>query len=101
MAAPPCLVLEGGVVERPCNPGRVSGSAGILSRHGVSHGRGAQRRNRSGCESACRVCYYAALALTTGIGYTPHLWMGVIAFAGIIGWLTSYLVLAPRLEPSA
>jgi len=27
--------------------------------------------------------------------------MGVIVFAGIIGWLTSYLVLAPRLEPSA
>jgi hypothetical protein len=47
------------------------------------------------------VAYFAALALTTGIGYTPHLWLGVVVFAGIIGWLTSYLVLAPRLQWSA
>lgn len=47
------------------------------------------------------VAYFIVLALTTGIGYTPHLWMGVIVFAGIIGWLMSYLVLAPRLQPSA
>ncbi len=40
--------------------------------------------------------YFAALALTAGIAYTPHLWMGVIVFAGVIGWLFSYLVLPPR-----
>jgi hypothetical protein len=40
--------------------------------------------------------YFAALALTSGIAYTPHLWMGVIVFAGLIGWLLSYLVLPPR-----
>ena len=40
--------------------------------------------------------YFAALALTSGIAYTAHLWMGVVVFAGAIGWLLSYLVLPPR-----
>jgi hypothetical protein len=40
--------------------------------------------------------YFAALALTQGIGYSPHLWMGVVVFVAVIGWLLSYLVLPPR-----
>jgi hypothetical protein len=41
------------------------------------------------------VGYFAALAATVGIGYSPHLWMGVVVFAGVAGWLLSYLVLPP------
>lgn len=40
--------------------------------------------------------YFAALAVTVGIGYSPHLWMGVVVFAGVVGWLLSYLLLPPR-----
>src|SRR5262249_47829220 len=40
--------------------------------------------------------YFAALAVTVGIGYSVHLWMGVVVFAGVLGWLLSYLVLSPR-----
>jgi hypothetical protein len=40
--------------------------------------------------------YFAALAFTVGIAYSPHLWMGVVVFAGVVGWLSSYLVLPPR-----
>jgi hypothetical protein len=42
------------------------------------------------------VGYFAALAVTVGIGYSAHLWMGVVVFAGSLGWLLSYLVLWPR-----
>ena len=42
------------------------------------------------------LAYFAALAATAGIGYTPHLWMGTVAFAGVTGWLLSYLVVPPR-----
>ncbi len=35
--------------------------------------------------------YFAALALTDGIGWSVHLWAGSIALAGISGWLLSYL----------
>jgi hypothetical protein len=40
--------------------------------------------------------YFAGLAVTAGIGYSPHLWMGVVVFAGVVGWLLSYLLLLPR-----
>jgi len=40
--------------------------------------------------------YFAALAATVGIGYTAHLWIGMVVFAGVVGWLLSYLVLPPR-----
>jgi hypothetical protein len=43
-----------------------------------------------------QVGYFAALATTVGIGYTAHLWIGMVVFAGVVGWLLSYLVLAPR-----
>jgi len=36
---------------------------------------------------------------TRGIGWSPHLWLGVVVFAGIIGWLLSYLLLPPRVAP--
>lgn len=40
--------------------------------------------------------YFAAVHFTSGIGWTPHLWLGVVVFSGAIGWLLSYLVLPPR-----
>lgn len=46
-------------------------------------------------------CYFAALALTTGIAWTTHLWVGVIVFCGVVGWLLSYLVLPPRVVAAA
>ncbi len=49
-----------------------------------------------GVPALLHAAYFAALALTDGIGYSPHLWMGVVVFAGVIGWLLSYLVLPPR-----
>jgi hypothetical protein len=36
--------------------------------------------------------YFATLAVTDGIGWTIHLWMGAIFMAGIVGLLLSYLV---------
>jgi hypothetical protein len=47
----------------------------------------------------CCTAYFAALAATQGIAWTPHLWLGAIVFAGVAGWLLSYLVLPPRLAP--
>ena len=43
-----------------------------------------------------QAAYFAALATTVGIGYTAHLWVGMVVFAGVVGWLLSYLVLPPR-----
>jgi hypothetical protein len=43
------------------------------------------------------VAYFVALEVTTGIAWSRHLWMGVIVFAGAVGWLLSYLVLPPRI----
>jgi hypothetical protein len=43
------------------------------------------------------VGYFLALIVTVGVGWSPHLWLGVVVFAGLIGWLISYLVLSPRL----
>jgi hypothetical protein len=40
--------------------------------------------------------YFAALALTVGVGWSTHLWTGTVVFAGIIGWLASYAVLPGR-----
>jgi hypothetical protein len=42
------------------------------------------------------VGYFAALALSVGIGWSTHLWTGIVGFAGIVGWLISYVVLPPR-----
>jgi hypothetical protein len=35
--------------------------------------------------------YFAALAITQGVGWTVHLWAGSAVLAGIVGWLLSYL----------
>ena len=43
--------------------------------------------------------YFACLGFTVGIAWSPHLWLGVIVHCGIVGWLLSYLVLPPRVEP--
>jgi hypothetical protein len=44
--------------------------------------------------------YFATLAITNGIGWTIHLWLGAIFMAGIVGLLLSYLV-APPVTPQA
>jgi hypothetical protein len=49
-----------------------------------------------GVPALLHAAYFGALALTAGIGYSPHLWMGVVVFSGVVGWLSSYLVLPPR-----
>ncbi|HET8577925.1 MAG TPA: hypothetical protein VFO18_12550 [Methylomirabilota bacterium] len=43
--------------------------------------------------------YFGALGLAGGIRWSTHLWTGAVVFSGIIGWLISYLVLPPRLQP--
>jgi hypothetical protein len=43
------------------------------------------------------VAYFAALAVTAGIAWSTHLWVGTVVFAGAVGWLLSYLILPPRL----
>jgi len=39
--------------------------------------------------------YFATLAITDTIGWSVHLWAGTILLAGVVGWLLSYLLLAP------
>ena len=40
--------------------------------------------------------YFATLAAGRGIAWSPHLYLGVIVFVGVIGWLLSYLLIPPR-----
>jgi TolB protein len=40
-------------------------------------------------------CYFVSLQLTSGIGWSIHLWLGTIVLAGVIGLLLSYLVVPP------
>ena len=40
--------------------------------------------------------YFIVLAATRGIAWSPHLWLGVIVFAGVIGWLLSYVCVGLR-----
>ena len=42
--------------------------------------------------------YIITLVITEGTWWAVHVWSGVILMAGIIGLLTSYLVVTPRLE---
>ncbi len=37
--------------------------------------------------------YFTALAVTSGIVWSTHLWTGVVVFTGAVGWLLSYLAL--------
>ena len=41
--------------------------------------------------------YFVTVGITYGLSWSPHLWLGVVVFAGIIGWLLSYLLLPPRI----
>jgi hypothetical protein len=45
--------------------------------------------------------YFVSLALSTGLWWTVHLWLGTVLFTGIAGWLLSYLVLPPRVSLAA
>ena len=40
-------------------------------------------------------CYFVSLQVTTGVGWSIHLWLGTIVVAGIIGLLLSYLAVPP------
>jgi Tol biopolymer transport system component len=40
--------------------------------------------------------YFVTLLLTTGIGWSIHLWLGSIVLAGMVGWLLSYVLLPPQ-----
>jgi hypothetical protein len=44
------------------------------------------------------LAYFAALAATSGIAWSTHVWVGGVVFSGVAGWLLSYLVLPPRIE---
>ena len=46
------------------------------------------------------LAYFTSLAVKSGITWSPHLWIGVVVFAGAVGWLLSYLVLAPIVTES-
>jgi hypothetical protein len=40
--------------------------------------------------------YFAAVAITEGLAWSPHLWLGTIVFVGAVGWMLSYLLVSPR-----
>src|SRR5439155_700980 len=44
--------------------------------------------------------YFTGLQLRSGLAWTPHVWVGVVAFAAVIGWLMSYLIVPPRVAPA-
>ena len=39
--------------------------------------------------------YFLAVILWAGLAWSVHLWTGAIVIAGGVGWLLSYLVVAP------
>ena len=41
--------------------------------------------------------YFGSLALTEGLWWSLHVWLGTALFTGVAGWLLSYLVLPPRI----
>ncbi len=43
------------------------------------------------------VFYFLTLALTGGIGWTVHFWLGSTVLAGAVGLLLSYLLVPPAL----
>jgi len=44
--------------------------------------------------------YFLALAATTGIWWSIHLWLGSVVVAGITGWLLSYVAIPPLGAPT-
>jgi hypothetical protein len=45
--------------------------------------------------------YFAALLLLGGIWWSVHVWVGAVTFAGVTGWLVSYLVVPPAIPAVA
>jgi hypothetical protein len=41
--------------------------------------------------------YFIALTVRPGLVWSPHVWIGTVVFAAVIGWLLSYLVVSPPL----
>jgi hypothetical protein len=50
-----------------------------------------------GAPAVVHGAYFASLLLTVGLTWSPHLWLGSVVFTGVVGWLSSYLLLPPRL----
>jgi hypothetical protein len=40
--------------------------------------------------------YFIAIMLWARVSWSVHMWTGAIVIAGGVGWLVSYLVVAPR-----
>jgi hypothetical protein len=40
--------------------------------------------------------YFATLILTDRVWWSVHVWTGSVLLAGIVGWLVSYVLVAPR-----
>lgn len=51
--------------------------------------------------AAFYAAYFATMQLTTGIGWTIHLWLGAIVIAGIIGVVLDGLMRWARPGPSS
>jgi hypothetical protein len=45
--------------------------------------------------------YFLALAITEGIGWSPHLWIGTWIMAGIAGVMLSFPVVPPAVEAAS
>lgn len=51
--------------------------------------------------SVFALTYFLAVQMTGQMGWEIHLWLGAIFGAGVMGLLTSYLVLPPEITPEA
>jgi TolB protein len=82
----------------------VAGLAGelLVRRVGYSRSRWADALVAFAIPSFFYVAYFATLAVTTGIGWTVHLWLGAILVAGAIGLALNALMPAGAVgEPSS
>jgi hypothetical protein len=48
-----------------------------------------------GMPAVLHLFYFLTLLLTAGVWWSIHLWLGAVAFSGVVGWLISYLLLPP------
>jgi hypothetical protein len=44
--------------------------------------------------------YFAVMSLAEGLGWSIHLWAGLMALSGVVGWLLSYLAVPPAIPHS-
>jgi hypothetical protein len=51
--------------------------------------------------AALHTLYFVCLRLTDGLWWSVHVWVGTIVFAGVLGWLLSYLAVLPRVNGPA